>query len=133
MEHLPRERIIQVLRDIHRILTPDGRFHVRVPNMGCLIGAYTMAIDFTHVTHFTEYALLQVLEAAGFDPERVRFESKKPRLFWSWRAPHRALLRLLNHLRWQLNRGLHRSLYLLTDMHPAPSQFDPNLIALARK
>ncbi|GAB6068649.1 hypothetical protein JCM13664_19690 [Methylothermus subterraneus] len=132
LEHLPRENTIEVLRGFYRLLAPGGRLSVRVPNMGCLTASFHMAIDFTHITHFTEFSLLQVLEAAGFDPDRIEFESQAPRLFWSWRRPHRAVFRLLNRGRWHLNRLAHQALYLLVDFL-APTQFDPNLIAVARK
>lgn len=132
LEHLPREDTIPVLRGFYRLLAPGGRLSVRVPNMSCVVAPFHMAIDFTHVTHFTEFSLLQVLEAAGFDPAKVEFQSQAPRLFWSWRKPHRAFFRLLNRGRWHLNRWFHQVLYLLVDFVP-PTQFDPNLIAMARK
>lgn len=133
LEHLPREDTIPVLQAFHRVLTPGGLLSVRVPNMSALIASYTAAIDFTHITQFTEHSLLQVLEAAGFAPARIAFPVQAPHLFWSWRKPHRAVLRLLNRGRWHLNNGLHRVVFLLSDMHPRPNVFDPNLIALARK
>ncbi len=132
LEHLPREDTIDVLRGFYRLLTPGARFSVRVPNMGCLSGPFLMAIDFTHITHFTDISLLQVLEAAGFDPDKIDFELQAPRLFWYWRKPHRALFRLLNRGRWHINRLVHQALYLLVDCLP-PTQFDPSLIAVARK
>lgn len=132
LEHLPREDAIPVLRAFHRTLAPGGLLSVRVPNMSALIASYCSAIDFTHITHFTEYSLVQVLEAAGFDTARITFPSQAPRLFWSWRKPHRAVFRALNRLRWHMNNGLHRVVFLLSDMLP-PKVFDPNLLALARK
>ena len=132
LEHLPREDTIKVLRGFYRLLASGGRLSVRVPNMRCLIATNCMAIDFTHVTHFTEFSLLQVLEMAGFDPHQIDFISQSPRLFWSWRKPHRAVFRLLNRGRWHCNRIVHQVLYMLVDSAP-PSQFDPNLMALARK
>lgn|GEM_PF-878268 len=132
LEHLPRQHTIEVLREFHRILAPGGRLRIRVPNMSCLIAANCMAIDFTHVTHFTEFSLLQVLEAAGFDPDRVVLEKQAPRLFWSWCQPHRAFFRLLNRLRWHLNNGVHKALYMLVDFL-RPTVFDPNVIVVAFK
>lgn len=132
LEHLPRKDTIEVLRSFHRLLAPGGLISVRVPNMSCLIAANCMAIDFTHITHFTELSLLQVLEAAGFDPVRISFERQAPRFFWSWRYSYRCLFRLLNRLRWYLNNGVHRGLYLLVDFLP-PTVFDPNLIAVVQK
>lgn len=133
LEHLPREDTIGILRAFHRALARGGLLSVRVPNMSALVADYTAAIDFTHVTQFTENSLLQVLESAGFDPATITLQRQAPRLFWSWRKPHRAVFRLLNRLRWHVNNGLHRMVFLLSDHHPKPRVFDPNLVMLARK
>lgn len=133
LEHLPREETIRVLKGFYRILAIGGLLSVRVPNMGALIGSFTSAIDFTHVTHFSEFSLLQVLEASGFDPKRIRFDCLAPRLFWSRSYPHRSVFRLLNRVRWHLNVILHKGMYLLTDMYPKPKVFDPNIIVVAEK
>jgi SAM-dependent methyltransferase len=133
LEHLPREVTIPLLQAFYRVLAPGGRLSLRVPNLGALTGGQNAAIDFTHITHFTEHSLLQVLEAAGFDPTRVYLECQAPRLFWSWRKPHRAFFRFLNRLRWHLNNGVHLALYLLADFRPRPTVFDPNLLVIARK
>jgi len=98
-----------------------------------LSARYCAAIDFTHVTHFTEFSLLQVLEAAGFAADGTTLPSQAPRLFWSWRKPHRAVLRVFNRLRWHFNNALHQAVLSLSDMHPRPRVFDPNLVVLARK
>jgi 2-polyprenyl-3-methyl-5-hydroxy-6-metoxy-1,4-benzoquinol methylase len=128
LEHLPRKQTIEVLRLFYHALRTGGRLQIRVPNSAVLIGSYFHAIDFTHVTHFTEFSLLQVVEAAGFDVSRVQFDSQAPRLFWSWSKPQRALFRLLNHLRWRFNDWLHRGFFFLADMHPQPRIFDNNLL-----
>lgn len=133
LEHLPREDTIPVLRGFHRALADGGLLSVRVPNMSALIASYSAAIDFTHITHFSEYALIQVLEAAGFSADSITLPSQAPRVFWSWCKPHRAFFRLLNRWRWHLNNALHRAVFLLSDMRPRPQVFDPNLVVLARK
>lgn len=132
LEHIPREHTIEILCGFYCLLAPEGRLSVRVPNLGCFSGPFLMAIDFTHITHFTEISLLQVLEAAGFDSNKVNFEIQAPRLFWSWRKPHRSIFRLLNRGRWHFNRVAHQLMYALVDCLP-PTQFDPSLVAVARK
>src|SRR5579885_3026826 len=131
LEHLPREEIIPILRAVRRVLAQGGLLSVRVPNMSALVASYTAAIDFTHITNFTSYSLIQVLESAGFEPTAITLQTQAPRLFWSWRKPHRMFFRLLNRLRWHANNGLHRVVYLFADVHPRPNMFDPNLVVLA--
>lgn len=133
LEHLPRSDILRVLRGFYRVLTPNGCLRLLVPNMSALIAGYTAAIDFTHVTFFSEYSLRQVLEAAGFDSENVVIENKGPRLFWSWRSPVRAVFRLLNRGRWHANNAMHRIIYLLSDIRPRPTVFDPDIVVVAQK
>ena len=133
LEHLPRDHIIEVLRHFHRVLAPSGRISLRVPNSAILIGAYVQTIDFTHITHFTEFSILQVLETAGFEVQRIAFDQQAPRLFWSWSKPHRALFRLLNRCRWHINNTVHGVVYTLIDMRPRPRVFDANLVVTARK
>lgn len=132
LEHLPREDVIPALEGFHRLLTSGGILRIRVPNMSCLLATNQMAIDFTHLTNFTEFSLLQVLEAAGFDPDKITLENQAPRLFWSWKSPHRSLFRLLNRCRYHCNNGFHIFLCLLVDSI-IPQVFDPNLIVVARK
>jgi len=100
--------------------------------MACIIGNFNMANDFTHITSFCEDSIIQVLECAGFDVSSMSFDSQSPRLFYSWNKPHRAILRVLNRLRWHLNNGLHRGIYMLSD-YPSPNVFDPNIIVVAEK
>jgi 2-polyprenyl-3-methyl-5-hydroxy-6-metoxy-1,4-benzoquinol methylase len=133
LEHIPREFTVEVLSEFHRALAPGGFLSLRVPNMASLLASYNAHIDFTHVTQFTEFALLQVLEQAGFNVNGTCLESQAPILYWSWRKPHRAFLRLLNHLRWRLNNVFHRVIYKLSDVFPIPTVFDFNIIMTARK
>lgn len=133
LEHVPRESTVAMLSDFHSALAPGGLLSLRVPNMASVLAGYNAHIDFTHVTQFTEYALLQVLEQAGFDPSEVRLESQAPILFWSWIKPHRSFLRLLNRARWHVNNGLHRVVYKLSDVFPMPTVFDFNIVMTARK
>ncbi|MCS6787276.1 MAG: methyltransferase domain-containing protein, partial [Thiobacillaceae bacterium] len=94
LEHIPREHTLEVLRHLHRLLAPGGLLNVRVPNACHLMAGYYLHGDFTHVVHYNERSLPQVLEAAGFERERIEPMQRPPRLYWSWRRPHRALLRL---------------------------------------
>lgn len=133
LEHLPREDTLDVLKGLHKILCVGGFLSVRVPNMGAIIGSYTSSIDFTHITHFTEYSLIQVVEAGGFEARKITLVSQHPRLYFSWRRPHKMFFRFLNYGRWHINNVLHKSIYLLIDMRPRPSIFDPNIVVVARK
>lgn len=133
LEHISREHTVALLREFGRCLRGGGLLSVKVPNALSLAAGYACYGDFTHVVHFNEKSLGQVLEAAGFDTNRIEFVRHPPMLFWSGRHPARAVLRLLNRLRWHLNQWLHRAIYVLSDVHPAPRVFEAEIEALAVK
>jgi len=133
LEHIPRDSIIPLLRDFHRCLTPGGYLGVKVPNASFLLAGNHLFCDFTHVVHFNERSLPQVLEGAGFDPHKIEFVLHPPKLFWSSQHPLRAGLRLLNRLRWHTHRIVHRILCGLIDQHPVPYVFEAELEAVVQR
>jgi len=133
LEHIPREHTIPLLREFYRVLRPGGYLDLRVPNASYLLPGPHLFGDFTHVVHFNERSIPQVLEAAGFRVEDIDFIQRPPILFWSWRHPGRAFLRLLNRGRWHLHGLLHKSLCLLIDLRPVPKIFDWEIEALVRR
>ncbi len=133
LEHIPREFTIGLLREFHRCLSPGGFLSVKVPNAISLSAGYACFVDFTHVVHFNEFSLLQVVEAAGFTREHCEYIFHPPELFWSWPHAGRAGLRVLNRLRWHLNNQAHRWLFRLTDLHPMPQVFENEIELLAVK
>lgn len=133
LEHIPREHTIPLLREFYRVLRPGGYLSLRVPNASCLLPGPHLFGDFTHVVHFNERSMPQVLEAAGFRVADIEFIQRPPILFWSWRHPGRACLRLLNRGRWHLHGLLHKSLCLLIDLRPVPKIFDWEIEALVRR
>jgi len=116
LEHIPREHTIALLRAFRRCLRDGGILSLKVPNAGCLLLGHTCYGDFTHVVHFNEVPLTQVLEQAGF--EQLEFVLHPPVLYWSWRHPIRASFRLLNRLRWHLSAWVHRAAGVLFDTQP---------------
>jgi len=133
LEHIPREHTIPLLREFYRVLRPGGYLDLRVPNASYLLPGPHLFGDFTHVVHFNERSIPQVLEAAGFRVEDIDFIQRPPILFWSWRHPGRAFLRLLNRGRWHLHGLLHKSVCLLIDLRPVPKIFDWEIEALVRR
>jgi len=133
LEHIHREHVLELLRLIYRALEKGGILRLRVPNMSNIIATHVGHIDFTHITHFNESSLVQVLENSGFIRTEIVFEKQNPLLFWSWKEPHRAFFRLLNRIRWDLNNFIHRGIYLLQDAITMPKIFDLDLICVAKK
>ena len=67
LEHIPKEKVIDILRYIKsNLLKTGGAFLLMVPNAQSNTGAYWMYEDFTHYTLFTAGSAIYVLKAAGF-------------------------------------------------------------------
>lgn len=133
IEHLPRESTIALLREFRRCVADGGYLNIKTPNAACLLGGYHGFGDFTHLVQFNELSLLQVLEQAGFAIEQVELITHPPKLFWSWRYPVRAMLRVLNRIRWYLNNFVHHAACILLDLRPALKVSEWELEVLVRK
>lgn len=133
LEHIPREFTLEILRGFYRCLAPGGVLSIKVPNASFILAGYHCFGDFTHVVHFNERSMPQVLEAAGFEVSRIEFILHPPLLFWSWRHPIRAGFRVLNRLRWHLHKAFHWMLCTLIDQHPVPKVFEAELEVLVTR
>lgn len=133
IEHIPREQVVGLLREFHRCLSTGGWLNVKTPNAANLLAGYHAAGDITHITPFNELSLRQVAELADFPAEMFEIVHNPPKLFWSWRHPGRAMLRVLNRLRWHVNRGVHWAVAMLVDVHPALKCAEWELDALLKK
>jgi SAM-dependent methyltransferase len=133
LEHIPRDQTINLLREFHRSLKPNGYLNIKVPNASYILAGNHLFCDFTHVVHFNERSIPQVLEAAGFNTSKLEFVLHPPILFWSWQHPLRVLLRIFNRLRWHLHSAMHKALCILVEQRPVPRIFEAELEALIRK
>lgn len=132
LEHIPREQTVALLREFRRCLKPGGVLNIKVPNAATVLLGQMNFGDFTHVVFFTEPSLRQVLERAGFAGD-ILFIEHPPLLFWSRRHPGRALMRLLNRLRWHFLKWAYRVLYLFHDLPAYTPRHENELDVLAKR
>lgn len=131
LEHIPSAQTVDFLRLIHNALRSGGIVHIRVPNMGTLLAPYSMYLDSTHVTGFTDYSLMQALDLAGFSYHQV-CSTRLPVHLWPVR-PLKILKRLASNATYLLNTLTHRFFYFLRQQHPTPAYFGMNLEIWAQK
>lgn len=108
-EHISTSEAEGLLEILGLALCKGGTLVVRVPNMANLFASYSRYLDITHVTGYTEYSLMQILDKAGF----VEHQLVLPNIsfdFRRWRpwAPWRGL-----NLRAKTGHLLHHMLYWL--------------------
>lgn len=72
LEHLPDEKILELLRAMYVSLKRGGTVYLIVPNASPTFGNFILYIDFTHKRLFTPISLKQVLSIAGFRQAEVR-------------------------------------------------------------
>lgn len=128
VEHIPREQVAAVLVRIHEAMAPGGRVVLRTPNMACLLAPYSRYLDVTHLTGYTDFSLVQILENAGFVDARFVPDWSFSLARWRPWVPWRNL-----GLRAVANRILHKTVYWIRGHTPVPRHFGMNLVAYATK
>lgn len=76
LEHLTRPEVIELLTHIHRTLTPEGMFFLRVPNGESPFSGIYQHGDLTHETCYNRHSLKQLAGSTGFS-ETTILESKE--------------------------------------------------------
>lgn len=86
-EHITREEIVRTMREVARVLRPDGRFIILQPNIRYCARDFWMFFD--HITPLDQYSLCEALEMSGLRPVKtiVRFlpyttKGKLPKSLW---------------------------------------------------
>jgi SAM-dependent methyltransferase len=70
LEHVPKNKVLEILEQIYSALRPGGRFVCQVPNLAAFYSPM-FYMDFTHETPFTAPSLKQALQLSRFDHVRV--------------------------------------------------------------
>lgn len=92
MEHLTRDQLFRLTKEISRVLSPSGRLVIHAPNAEGVFGSKVRYADLTHELAFTEKSISQLLKVAGFRSVLV-FED---------RPVPSGLIRMLRWLIWVL-------------------------------
>ncbi len=95
--------------------------------------ANTGARNFRNLLDVQRFRLDRLPRWIGDTAKQARFVLHPPMLFWSWQHPLRALLRVLNRVRWHLSAWTHRAAGLLFDTQPKLRCHEIELEVVARK
>jgi len=119
LEHLQKDKIIEILELANIALQDNGLLLIRVTNADNPMWGRFFYRDFTHQTPFTPDALRQCLSVTGFDVIKIDYEVlPKPRKLLAW---------VKQKVRWM-------SLWLLGKfLGIEPEAFAEDLIAVAKK
>lgn len=128
IEHFTKDEAIELCDAAALALKPGGVFVAKVPNSGCILGAFGRDIDFTHLAGYTEYSLFQLFDATGFENHCLVQNTASVDLR-IWR-PWKPLTGL--GLRTRINYWLHRWVYWLAGTRP-PSVFHSVIEAWTHK
>jgi 2-polyprenyl-3-methyl-5-hydroxy-6-metoxy-1,4-benzoquinol methylase len=72
LEHIPKDRTLELLTLAHDSLERGGFLFIKTPNMSNPFSMRFRYIDFTHEVGFTEESLRQVLRASGFQEIQIK-------------------------------------------------------------
>jgi len=99
LEHFTKQELLDIVDEVHRVLTAGGRWIIHTPNGESPFGGSVRYGDFTHELAFTRESMAQLLLASGFADVRC-FEDTpivhgiSSALRWMVWKGMRALLRL---------------------------------------
>lgn len=123
LEHIPGEKLVELLNAINRSLKADGKAIFQVPNLQSPFGWLHHFNDITHVHGFVEHSLSQVLRTAGFTNFSFHgFEEI------TGRRPKNYLQKMLRWSYWQVVRGLRT-----INGNPNPHILHPVFFCIANK
>ena len=96
LEHVSKEKLLEILRECSRVLRPGGTLVAMVPNAVSPFGSLTRHWDITHEWAFTTNNFRQLATLCGFSPD-VNFRECGP-------EPH-GLVSAARFALWQLVRA----------------------------
>jgi 2-polyprenyl-3-methyl-5-hydroxy-6-metoxy-1,4-benzoquinol methylase len=122
LEHIPKDKILDLLNLIYQALEPNGLFFAKTPNMSNPFSLRFRYVDYTHDVGFTEESLRYVLSITGFEDIEITGAPSQLRSFKSWIAAARS-----RAIRAIIAQALKAQGY------GSPSILDSNLIVMCKK
>lgn len=123
LEHLLKQEVVDLLKDIHAALRPGGRLMALVPNAHSPLGLQARYWDFTHETAFSTNSWEQLAALVGF--ERPQFRELSP-------YPH-GPISLARSALWQILRGIIALYNLIETASPRGGIYTQDMFVLLKK
>jgi 2-polyprenyl-3-methyl-5-hydroxy-6-metoxy-1,4-benzoquinol methylase len=122
LEHVDKQRTLDLLDAIRGALRPGGRLVIHVPNAEGIFGMRVRYGDFTHETAYTSQSIAQVLRVCGF--ERIETFEDRPIVH--------GVKSLVRHWLWRL-LTLRERLLLLAETGSSNAILSQNMIVVAHR
>ena len=129
LEHISYEDAIPLLKQLHSALVDGGTLVIRVINASSILSTYSLYLDVTHKTLYTEYSLMQLLDQTGFTRHSIVSSNIHIISCFGKRWRHQCTI-LIRHI---LDYCLHRVLYWLRGQLPIPTVFGMNIEMYSQK
>jgi len=124
IEHFTKNEVIDFVDEVHRVLTPGGRWIIHAPNGESIFGGRMRYWDLTHEIAYTRQSIAQLLYSSGFSD--VRSFEDEPVIH--------GLKSLVRWILWRLIRGELRLFLAAQTGDPAKDAiFTQNFLTVATK
>lgn len=126
IEHIEKNRVIAVLKDIKASLCENGILIIKTVNAANpFLASASRYMDFTHEIIYDEFSIRDILLIAGFQARKIKI--KESNLYVFWKNP-------LNYVAWLINSLINLFLrcYFILNFKKQRI-FTKNLIAVVKK
>ncbi len=131
LEHIQKNKIIPLLKNINSNLALNGKFICQTPNCYSIAGSAYLHVDFTHELSFSPYSLDFVLYNSGFTQISIEDENPIPNLTLKFLIRHPVYSYKL--LKRKFARGIYK--FILSEEIGSLTNvpLSANIVAIAKK
>lgn len=103
LEHFTKYEILEIVKEVYRVLKPNGKYLIHVPNGGAIFSGVVFNGDFTHETCFTDKSLKQLFSICGF---------RNVESYEDYPVIH-GVKSFIRYALWKIVRGLYKFMYMV--------------------
>lgn len=123
LEHFTKVEILEIIKEVYRVLKLEGKYIVHVPNGGAIFPGVVFYGDFTHEMCFTDRSLKQIFNVCGFN--KMEFYEDIP-------IPH-GIKSFVRYLLWKVIRSICGFIYMVESGSTEDIILSQNVLCVAGK